>query len=116
VIHQDPKCAMCGKVFELRAARQKTCSAACGQELKRKTTREWNRSQKPGYRHAKKLGLVIGLREEKRLAKLAEEQKAAFNTQCLWCGDDCAAMPDDPYCSDECRWDDAADRQREAGQ
>jgi predicted nucleic acid-binding Zn ribbon protein len=25
-------------------------------------------------------------------------------------------MPDDPYCSDECRWDDAADRQREAGQ
>ncbi len=115
MIYQDPKCLICEKIFEIYAPHQKTCGAKCGLELKRKTSREWNRKQRV-YRRAQKLGLVLGLREEKRLAKLAEEQKAAFNTQCLWCGDDCAAMPDDPYCSDECRWDDAADRQREAGQ
>lgn len=111
---KDPSCVICGKVFELRSARQKTCSAECGLVLKRETSRQWNRNRTPEYRYMQKHQLLstCGPRVKKRLLEIAQD--FAPRDQCRWCGDDCVMLPDDPYCSDDCRWDDAAELRREA--
>jgi predicted nucleic acid-binding Zn ribbon protein len=118
--HKD--CIVCGKAYHLStySGGQKTCSEACALRRKRELTKGYNAKYRtPEYR-----ALAKQRRQEAAASKPPKEARAPRMLlavvprpddmqTCTWCGEDFEGLHDDAYCSDECRWDDIADRQRQ---
>ena len=115
-------CIVCGKTYDLLrySGGQKTCSEACALRRRRELTNGYNAKYRtPEYR-----ALAKQRRQEAAASKPAKASRPLRAEviavprpddlqTCTWCGDDFEGLHDDAYCSDECRWDDIAERQRE---
>jgi hypothetical protein len=109
-------CVVCGQVYKPVMWKQRSCSKACGKQAAKQKVASWwqtNRAEANAkYGSAEHLALREQRREERK--RLQDGAMSGRVGHCMWCGDDAMIAPDDPYCSDECRWEDAAERQRGA--
>lgn len=114
-------CIVCGKTYDLLrySGGQKTCSEACALRRKRELTKGYNAKYRtPEYRAlAKQRRQEAAASKPPKVRPIRAEVIAVPRPDdmqtCTWCGDDFDGLPGDTYCSDECRWDDIADRQRQ---
>lgn len=112
-------CTMCGKAYIPSIAHQRLCGDPCKTINAKQAARAWRalhgKEAQAKYRSPE---WRAGAEERKR-QRLARQQAeeavmvADGMQTCLWCGDDFEGLPGDIYCSDECNWDDAAERRRE---
>lgn len=109
-VYRDRQCDVCKSTYTPVQSRQRACSPPCSREIAYAANKAW------WAEHGAERAKLYRSREwqEIKAQRLASKTKAPSMSHCLWCGDDLDGDPSETYCSDECRWEDAAERQREA--